>query len=865
MCRKIISLIIALMVVFTAIPVTGAASDYRTYRSFSLSLSTPGLPQTIKCSFEYDAVLADILPGFTDNIPEGYVFPLASDSYHNLYEVEYTVENGHISFEYTLKPGRDIEDLYDALDSQFAPHLVSRGENDVHVIELFDAVLGFKELRANYTDLCSGSVSEQINVDGAVMIENGQTLSVSSVSSDLSNLPSRSPYYAAFDYDTKAAFPSQYKIDSNSLKNYHVFYHHTDTDGSLDWELVRAETDMFNGTSEYFEIGNRVLSTENSAYPFTYNVGIYNVKRGRFFDISECREADYPDLEAVWTEYGDGRLIGDLDSDNELTVTDVTIIQRCQAEFMEYPADDGNPNADSVPNAVVFFSDFDYDGDRSIMDATMIQRFLADMPHRTADWSAYEEPTEPMREPDDLSIPRITGFRSLGKGVEISIGTVPGAEKYRVYYKNENNNWVKMGETAGEPFIASNDVEVGKNYTYTVRCIKADLSEFTSDFDHVGWSYTYDPKLDTPQISRIEATNDGIKITWNPVEDADLYRVYYRISSLDDWIKIEDTTGTSITHTDAKQRGTNYYTVRCLSKDGKGFASEYKHGGWNFILDNPEIRELTARQDSISFRINDSRSNKIAVYRKEQSGWKRIDVVTSGKQVVDYDVEPGKTYTYTCRSLSEDGSYFVSRFNKSGWSQRFTLEECKPTLESFIYLDEDRAMVLPQQDDLFGIPKYGINFYDQDEYLGTGVINAGQPSVIRADIFKTNTYFRIYVFGLDENDNPITSYNEDGYVVKKMKPASNLRVKKIGDRKYRFRWDKANGEGAYSFELYRDDEEISIDEEYIRCLYYDVDLSAYPEDAHWHAGVWATTLDGYSNSIPIEIDFCESDFNSVSE
>ena len=256
----------------------------------------------------------------------------------------------------------------------------------------------------------------------------------------------------------------------------------------------------------------------------------------------------------------------------------------------------------------------------------------------------------------------------------------------------------------------------------------------------------------------------------------------------------------------------------------------------------------------------------IAVYRKEANSWKRIDVVKSGTQVVDDDVEPGKTYTYTCRCLSDDGSYFLSRFNKSGWSQSFTMAACKPSSPTIMFLGDDRVMALPPEGDKFGVPKFGIDIFDQDQYLGTGVIDADEPTILRGDVFKTEEYITLYVYGLDEDENMITSYDENGYIIQRMKPADNLRVKKLGDRKYRFRWDTAyNGGKGYYFCLYRGDGELELSEEYIRCLYYDVDLSEYPEDEAWIVTLWSTTLDGYSNSAPITMDFRESDYNSDTE
>jgi len=55
--------------------------------------------------------------------------------------------------------------------------------------------------------------------------------------------------------------------------------------------------------------------------------------------------------------------------------------------------------------------------------------------------------------------------------VDIRWNAVDGAENYRVYYYG-SRGWTKMVDTASTSYL-DKDVESGKNYTYTVRCINA--------------------------------------------------------------------------------------------------------------------------------------------------------------------------------------------------------------------------------------------------------------------------------------------------------------------------------------------------------------------------------------------------------
>ena len=77
--------------------------------------------------------------------------------------------------------------------------------------------------------------------------------------------------------------------------------------------------------------------------------------------------------------------------------------------------------------------------------------------------------------------------------------------------------------------------------------------------------------LATPKISKAESVYGGVKLTWNKVNGAAKYRVYYK--GRKGWTRMVDTTSTSYIDKDVSS-GRNYtYTVRCISADGKSFTS----------------------------------------------------------------------------------------------------------------------------------------------------------------------------------------------------------------------------------------------------------------------------------------------------
>lgn len=172
-----------------------------------------------------------------------------------------------------------------------------------------------------------------------------------------------------------------------------------------------------------------------------------------------------------------------------------------------------------------------------------------------------------------LDTPKISGCETISNGVKINWKAVANAYKYRVYYKNRNGNWVKMGETTGTSFVDT-DVKGGATYTYTVRCLAAKEGDFASSHES-GKSHTY---VEAPSITKLTSLSNGVNITWTPKAGASRYRVYYKNRN-GNWIKMSETTATSYLDTDVKNGGNYTYTVRCVNSNGD-FTSWFHTSGW---------------------------------------------------------------------------------------------------------------------------------------------------------------------------------------------------------------------------------------------------------------------------------------------
>ena len=157
---------------------------------------------------------------------------------------------------------------------------------------------------------------------------------------------------------------------------YDEVYDHHDSVGLVDWVLLRAESYLTTDAIYRDIIGNRIVQNPGEFGPFISGWGIYDVVHDRFMPVSGAMTGNYEGLAQAFDKVGTGRLLGDLDGDDSLTVIDATIMQRCEAKMCDYPA--GDELAELI-KSICYYSDFNRDGDRNILDATCVQRYLAGM------------------------------------------------------------------------------------------------------------------------------------------------------------------------------------------------------------------------------------------------------------------------------------------------------------------------------------------------------------------------------------------------------------------------------------------------------------------------------------------------------
>ena len=79
-----------------------------------------------------------------------------------------------------------------------------------------------------------------------------------------------------------------------------------------------------------------------------------------------------------------------------------------------------------------------------------------------------------------------------------------------------------------------------------------------------------------PEITKLESTVGGIKLTWEPVEGVGKYRVYVQASD-GTWSKVGDTTDTTFVYADATVGESYTFTIRGRDKYDTDYITEYNH------------------------------------------------------------------------------------------------------------------------------------------------------------------------------------------------------------------------------------------------------------------------------------------------
>ena len=170
--------------------------------------------------------------------------------------------------------------------------------------------------------------------------------------------------------------------------------------------------------------------------------------------------------------------------------------------------------------------------------------------------------------------PAVSKLESTTSGIKLTWGAINGAGKYRVYVKT-SSGWTRVGDSTGTSFTWTG-AKAGETYTFTVMAMNAEGTAFVSNYNTTGWSHKYYP---TPEITKLESTSAGVKITWGAINGAGKYGVFVKTET--GWKGIGTSTGTSFTWTGAEKGKTYTFTVRAMNPADNSYVSSFSTTGWS--------------------------------------------------------------------------------------------------------------------------------------------------------------------------------------------------------------------------------------------------------------------------------------------
>ena len=300
--------------------------------------------------------------------------------------------------------------------------------------------------------------------------------------------------------------------------------------------------------------------------------------------------------------------------------------------------------------------------------------------------------------------------------------------------------------------------------------------------------------LPAPQITGLSNTTGGIKISWNKVDGAYGYRLYYKPVS-GGWKRFKDTTATSFTDSGVVPNKTETYTIRCIDKNGNTI-SGFNSTGWSkkYTPDAPTVSKLDITTGGIKLSWN-----KIAgvygyrlYYKTSSGGWKRFKDTTA-TSFTDSGVVPNKTETYTIRCIDKNGNT-ISEFNSTGWSKKYT-----PVAPTISKLDITTGGIKLSWNKIAGV--YGYRLYYKTSSGGWKRFKDTTATSFTDSGVSPNRTETYTIRCIDKNGNTVSGFYSRGWSKKYTPVAPTITRLSNTSKGVSVTWNKIAG--VYGYRLYR--------------------------------------------------------------
>ena len=388
-----------------------------------------------------------------------------------------------------------------------------------------------------------------------------------------------------------------------------------------------------------------------------------------------------------------------------------------------------------------------------------------------------------------LEAPVTKSVVSAPGGLKVTWEPVEGADGYAIYRKTAATDWVRVGTAPGGDTTEYVDtgLESGKTYIYSVSASNNNYGE--SLRDTIGVSCKYIAK---PVIKNVENAVGGVQIEWEGVSGASLYNIMRREVGQTEWVKLTSRSATiqPIYKDTTVVNGKAYeYDVNSATDTFESVTAEY--GVSIYYVASPVIT-LSNTVDGIQITWpNNPYAVKYEVLRKAIGTETNFSVCgeTINTQFVDKKVSPGKGYTYSVRTYTNDG---VSAFNTTG----YTITCVTPAKVNSLTLQKFGVKV--EWSKVNNASSYAIYRKPADggDWLKVGTVEAGMLSYVDNSVIS-GAYYVYAVCPVISNSESAKVASDAIYFIK---APGNIVAENIDDG-IRVKWERSLG--AVSYEIYR--------------------------------------------------------------
>lgn len=261
----------------------------------------------------------------------------------------------------------------------------------------------------------------------------------------------------------------------------------------------------------------------------------------------------------------------------------------------------------------------------------------------------------------NYSAPKISKIENTVSGPKITWKKVTGAARYRVFIKKDNGKWKSIGDTTSNS-LTYKKAKSGTRYTYTVRCVSADGTTYTSSYNKTGKTGAY---YAAPSPLKAESSDGGIKFTWGASDGVNYYRVYRKGPSDDTFKVVAYVKGTSYLDTDVTTGKDYQYTVRCSNAAHKGL-SAYKPAVTARYVPQPAINRAYVNSSGLVLCWDKCATAEMyRVFVKQDGKWTKLGDTKKTKFTVASPVL-GEEQIYTVRCVNKAGTKYTSSYDRNG-------------------------------------------------------------------------------------------------------------------------------------------------------------------------------------------------------